>query len=42
MLYDDSIRLADMSSVTAPFPVTGGDPGYVSASHLTGDKKSDT
>ena len=27
-----------MHSVTAPFPVTGGDPGNVSASHYAGDK----
>ena len=29
--YNIGIKLADISSVIAPFPVTGGDPGYVSA-----------
>jgi len=38
MWYNESIKLeTDMFSVTAPFPVTGGDPGCVSASHSTAD-----
>ena len=31
MWFNSCITLADICSITAPFPVTGGDPGNVSA-----------